>query len=282
MVALGEAHEAAPDQRTALEVEQLARRQWPSPPPRFAVGLREIGQIDERERQVDVGANDLVRHAAHRFERGAPGIVAAEDQVERRPQRVDVTRSGPLHRDRFVVERFVGSHLARQPDLFLPPRERNADAGLGCEQRRFARAGLPGRGVRGARPWPVRARSSAPVASELEQQHVEPAQAEIGPPGELPIGVEMKARQASRQGLEHELTLDARERRAEAEVGGPRKGDVAIVRSSQVETIRVGEALRVTVGCSMTAMTAWRLWICLPPSSMSSKARRAVCWLGAS
>ena len=73
----------------------------------------------------------------------------------------------------------------------------------------------------------------------------------------------MKARQASRQGFEHELSLDARERRAEAEVAGPAEREVAIVRSARSRRSGSGKRSGSRLAAPMTAMTAWRFWICL-------------------
>src|SRR5713226_6461154 len=61
------------------------------------------------------------------------------------------------------------------------------------------------------------------------------------------IWFQSQIRCAPRQRFESKLAFDARQRRAEAEVAGPAKCQMPIVRAPKVETIGIGKSFRVTI-----------------------------------
>src|SRR2546426_6314012 len=86
----------------------------------------------------------------------------------------------------------------------------------------------------------------AAVFPKRDRQRGETAQSQVCPPDQ-PAGLEGEAGQTPQQSLDRNLALDARKRRAEAEVGSPRKGDVSVVRASDVEPVRIRKPFRIPV-----------------------------------
>ena len=88
---------------------------------------------------------------------------------------------------------------------------------------------------------------------------------------------------APEQGLEGDLALDPRERGAEAEVGRPPEGDVAVVLAGEVEPVGIREPFGVAVGRAHDR--DHRLALADHAVAEDRRPRgaiRAVCWLGAS
>src|SRR5207244_10896787 len=73
-----------------------------------------------------------------------------------------------------------------------------------------------------------------------------PAQAKILPPDERP-SLELDAVEPLDERRERHLSLDARQRRAEAEVRAPAERQVAVIRAAEVQTVGCGGALGGTV-----------------------------------
>src|SRR5205085_12206118 len=89
-----------------------------------ALLLGEIADVVEREVDVAMLAHALDELALLLDESGAPGLVAAEDLVDRPTHGVGVEGAEAVDGDRLVVERNVGRHDRVKPDLALVGGER--------------------------------------------------------------------------------------------------------------------------------------------------------------
>src|SRR5919197_2723616 len=90
-------------------------------------------------------------------------------------------------------------------------------------------------------------RRRLPSAAQRDRQRGETSKGEVGSPDQRPR-LELEARESAYEGLQGDLALDPRERRAEAKVRGPAEGEMAVVGAPEIEAIRVGESLGIAVG----------------------------------
>ena len=114
-----------------------------------------------------------------------------------------------------------------------------------------------------------------------DRQGFQPAKAEVFAPDQRLAG-QLKIGEPAQQRFEGDLPFEAGQRCAEAEMGGPAEGQMAVVGAIEIEAVGIGKRSGSRLPAAMTAITACRLRICLPPSTTSSGASRAVCWLGLS
>src|SRR5262245_49899359 len=92
-----------------------------------------------------------------------------------------------------------------------------------------------------------RIRSMDVAPSELDRQLLQASQGEALAVLRV-LGDEGQIRQPPHERVDRDLTLDARERRAKAEVDAPAKGDVPVVHASQIQAVGLGEVRGVAVG----------------------------------
>src|SRR5229473_613713 len=85
------------------------------------------------------------------------------------------------------------------------------------------------------------------TTSERYWQGGEAAQSQVFAPFDG-AWCELHLRHTLQQGCESCLALDPCQRRAKAEVAGPREGNMAVVLATDIQAVRVGETLRVAIG----------------------------------
>src|SRR5438874_7651286 len=98
---------------------------------------------------------------------------------------------------------------------------------------------------------------------ECQMQGSQSAQSQIGSPNER-LGTQFPIFSPGHQVRKHDLALNSRKRSTEAEVRGPSERQMMVVLSTDVKTIRIREALRITVSCSHDGNGGLRLPNLLP------------------